>query len=82
MNSDEDLPKLYTQTNCGPCDWCKQWLDERGVKVQVLDIKSDFHILHEFKKLGSHATPTLVVGDRILEGFNKQKWSEALGVPV
>lgn len=71
---------MYTQPRCESCDAAKAWLAERHVDVRVYDIRDEYQTLDDFMETGSRTTPTLVVDDRILEGFHPDEWADALGV--
>lgn len=69
---------MYTQPGCASCETAEAWLEEHGITVTVLDIRSDYQILYEFLDTGSRTTPTLVWRDQTREGFDPEKWMSAL----
>jgi glutaredoxin len=70
--------RLYTQPACPSCDAAKAWLAERGVATSIVDIREDHQILYDFMDTGSRTTPTLAVGEQILEGFDPVEWANVL----
>jgi glutaredoxin-like YruB-family protein len=73
---------LYSQPGCPPCNWVEQFLNARGVAYLKKDIQADEAALQELMRLKSHSTPTLVVGTRIMIGFDPDQldqWLAELG---
>jgi len=71
---------LFTQPDCPPCHVLKVFLDERGVAFEERDITADPEAVRELmEKYGSHSTPTLVMGDEVLIGFDPERIDEILG---
>lgn len=71
---------VYTMTGCPHCAALKDFLREKGVSFTERDVAVDDEALAEFRKLGFRGTPTIVVGDRSVVGFNREKVSELLGL--
>ena len=65
---------LYTRPDCPPCDWLKTWLRERDLAFEEHDVSTDklavFQLVRTYK---SQSTPTLVIGDQVLIGFEPEK---------
>ncbi len=73
---------LYSQPGCSSCTVAKQYLDSRGVSFVEKDIRSDPEFLRELvEDLESRTTPTLVVGDKVVVGFDPDKFLDALNLP-
>ncbi|HEY3926917.1 MAG TPA: glutaredoxin domain-containing protein [Candidatus Koribacter sp.] len=74
---------LFTLPECPPCQWLKAWLRERNLEFEEHDVSTDkvavFTLLRKYK---SQSTPTLVVGDRILIGFEPEKIEAALAAEM
>lgn len=70
---------LFTQPDCPPCDWLKSWLRERNLEFEEHDVSTDklavFQLVRTYK---SQSTPTLVIGDQVLIGFEPEKIEAAL----
>ena len=70
---------LYTRPDCPPCDWLKTWLHERNLAFEEHDVSTDkvavFQLVRTYK---SQSTPTLVIGDQVLIGFEPEKIEAAL----
>jgi glutaredoxin-like YruB-family protein len=71
---------LFTQPDCPPCYIVKLFLTERGVAFEERDISRNPNALRELtEKYNSHSTPTLVIGDEVMVGFNPERLDEILG---
>ena len=71
---------LFTQPDCPPCHIVKLFLTERGVVFEERDITQTPSALRELtEKYHSHSTPTLVIGDEVMVGFNPERLDEILG---
>jgi glutaredoxin-like YruB-family protein len=70
---------VYSQPGCPPCDWAKTYLTERGVPFTVRDVSSDFSAQRELVgKYKSRSTPTIVVGDEVMVGFDPDRLEKML----
>ena len=49
------------------------YLKQKGVSFTSKDIASDQTAFDELVKLGSSGTPTIVIGDEVVIGFNPRK---------
>ncbi|HEV8525308.1 MAG TPA: glutaredoxin domain-containing protein [Terriglobales bacterium] len=58
----------------------RAYLSERGIAFEERDVSSDFGAVRELvEKYQSRATPTLVIGDEVIIGFDPQRIDELLG---
>jgi len=70
---------LFSQPDCPPCHVLKLILEERSVVFEERDITRDPAAVRELlEKYQSHSTPTLVVGDQVMIGFNPARLDEML----
>lgn len=69
---------LYTQPRCADCETAKAWLADRGIHARIRNIRDDDQWLFAFMDTGSRVTPTLVLGDTVLAGFDPDRWLAAL----
>ena len=70
---------IYSQPGCPPCDWVKTYLKERGVPFTVRDVSSDFSAQKELVgKYQSRTTPTIVVDEEVMIGFDPDRLEEML----
>ena len=71
---------LFTQPDCPPCQVLKLFLEEKGLEFEERDITLDPGAAQELtEKYKSHSTPTLVIGQEVLIGFNPERIDEILG---
>ncbi len=71
---------LFTRPDCPPCEWLKTWLRERNLQFDEHDVSTDkIAVFTLVRKYRSQSTPTLIVGDQVLIGFEPEKIEAALG---
>ncbi len=79
-------PKLYTLSTCVHCKAAKQFLKERGIEYDYVDVdklngREKDEVCDEVIKLsGSLRFPTIVVGKKVIVGYYEDKLREALGL--
>lgn len=62
---------LYTQPQCPPCEITKKYFHENGIEYIEKDVKKDKRALKELTKTyKSFSTPTVVIGEKVITGFN------------
>ena len=70
---------FYSQPGCPSCVTAKEYLSSRQVEFEEKNIRSDAGALRELvEELGSRSTPTLVVEDQVLIGFDPAEYDAAL----
>ena len=69
---------LYSQPGCPPCFAAKQFLKARDVAFEYKDVQSDPVALRELTELKSRTTPTIVVGEEVMIGFDPQRLERML----
>jgi len=78
--------KIYTLSTCSHCKSTKKFLDECHVQYQFTDVdllsdKEKKLIMEDIRKLNPDCTfPTIVIGDKIIVGFEEKKIKKALGL--
>ena len=74
---------VYSTSSCG---WCRRtfaWLDSRGVPYENRDIQADpQHQRRLFALTGTRAIPVVVIGERLVRGFDPRRMRELLAGPV
>ena len=70
---------LYSQPGCPPCVAAKQFLKARQVAFEYRDVQADPTALQELTELNSRSTPTIVVGDEVMIGFDPKRLDALLG---
>ncbi len=62
--------RLFIKPYCGWCRQAMDWLDERGIVYEKLDVTADRAAWDEMKRLsGQTLAPVLQVDDRVLADF-------------
>lgn len=69
---------IFTQPDCPPCFVLKTLLECMGVDFEERDVSRDESAAAELKSYGSHSTPTVVVGEHVLVGFNPKRLDQIL----
>ena len=64
---------LYSQPGCPPCFAAKQFLAARGVDFEYRDVQADPAALRDLAALQSRSTPTIVVGEDVMIGFDPDR---------
>jgi glutaredoxin-like YruB-family protein len=71
---------IFTQPDCPPCQVVKLFLEEKGVVFEERDISLDPSAARELTdQYNSHSTPTLVIGEEVMIGFDPERLDEILG---
>jgi glutaredoxin len=71
---------FYTEPGCGACMNAKKFLISRGIPFEERDIQTNpdyLRILTE--ELDSRTTPTLVLADKIIVGFDRSEYELLAG---
>jgi glutaredoxin-like YruB-family protein len=69
---------LYSQPGCPPCFAAKKFLAARNIPFEYKDVQADPAALRELVSLNSRSTPTIVVGDEVMIGFDPDRLESAL----
>lgn len=69
---------LYSQPGCPPCFAAKHFLAAQGVKFEYKDVQADPEALSELVALNSRSTPTIVVGEEVMIGFDPERLLQLL----
>ncbi len=65
---------IYTQSGCSACERTKKYLTEKGVDFDARNVTENEEALREHtEKYKSRSTPTIVIGDDVIIGFDKEK---------
>lgn len=72
---------VYTQNECPPCQIVKMFLNEYKFSFSEKNIHSDDQSRQELTELyGSYSTPTIVVGNEVIIGFDLDKLKKVLNI--
>lgn len=75
------MVKIYTTPTCPYCKLAKEFMTEKGVSFEEVDVSKDQKALEEMvQKSGQLGVPVIDVEGKILVGFNRKRLAELLGV--
>jgi glutaredoxin-like YruB-family protein len=70
---------LFTQPDCPPCRWAKSHMEDKGIDYVERDITEDPQAVDDLvNKYQSRSTPTLVIGEEVMIGFDPERLEELL----
>lgn len=73
---------FYTQPGCPPCVFARQYFDDLKIPYQLIDIQKNPHAKQELMdKYHSYSTPTFVIGETTVIGFDQEKIMQLLNNP-
>ncbi len=70
---------VFTQPDSLPCEAVKLFLKDRGAKYEERSVEDGEDVVRELnEKYNSRSTPTVVIGDEVLIGFDPERIDELL----
>jgi glutaredoxin-like YruB-family protein len=74
--------KIYSQPTCPDCNKAKAYLDRKGVPYEDINVRKSKRAMDEMvRTYGIRVTPVIVIGDRVMVGFNAPKIDKLLSSP-
>lgn len=79
--------KMYTLSTCGHCKAAKRYLDRCTVKYEFTDVdtlsgEERAAVIEDLRKLNPKCSvPTILVGEKVIIGFDEDAIKKALGLP-
>ena len=70
---------LYSQPGCPPCFAAKPFFNSREIPFEYKDVTADPKALQELISLNSQSTPTIVVDNEVMIGFDMDRLEQLLG---
>jgi len=82
-NKSAEQPKLdithYFTKDCGACDQVRDFFKLRKIEIVEKNVNDDIKLQGELSLLvGELRVPTVVIGDEVIQGFNRDKMLETL----
>lgn len=76
----ETKVKIYTTPTCGYCAQAKEYLTERGVEFEAVDVTKDPEAFKEMRSItgGGRSVPVIAVGKQVILGFDRDALDKAL----
>jgi len=73
--------KIYTTPTCPFCNLAKQYLKEKGIEFEEIDVSKDEKAAMEMiQKSGQMGVPVIEIDGQIVVGFDKERINELLGL--
>ena len=78
--------KMYTLSTCSHCKATKKFLSDCNVNFDAIDIdllegdEKQLVINEVIKYNPNRSFPTIIIGDKVIVGFNEKAIREALGI--
>jgi glutaredoxin-like YruB-family protein len=69
---------MYTTSHCPACKAAKQYMAQKGIQYQEIDVENSRDGMEAFQRLGGHGVPLIMVGDKRMDGFSPQKLDQML----
>jgi glutaredoxin len=77
---------MYTLSTCSHCRRTKEFFSSQGIEFEATDVDlltgdERRAIIEEVRKLNSRVSyPTILIGDKLIIGFQEREIREALGL--
>jgi glutaredoxin-like protein NrdH len=81
-----EIVRMYALSTCSHCKAAKNFLKDHGItnlctEVDLLTGDERKAMIEEVKKYNPACSfPTIIIGDKVIVGFNEQAIREALGI--
>ena len=78
--------KLYALSTCSHCKDTKEYLAECGVGYECVDVdklkgEERQQVIEEIRNINPNCSfPTIIIGDKVIVGFQKEEIREALNL--
>lgn len=69
---------LYSTRNCPHCRQAKQYLQQKGVRFQELDVEKNARAQKAFARLGARGVPVIMIGETRIDGFDRRRLDSEL----
>ncbi|MFW5853234.1 MAG: glutaredoxin family protein [Patescibacteria group bacterium] len=70
---------LYTSPTCVFCPMVKNFLDNKGVEYEEVDVTENKEAVNEIKeKTGQLGVPVIIKGEKVVIGFDQKKLNQLL----
>ena len=71
--------KVYSTPTCPWCVRAKDWLKEKGIEFEDIDVSQDHEAGKEMvEKSGQMGVPVIMIDETIIVGFDKEAIEKAL----
>lgn len=64
--------RVFTSPSCPYCEMAKNFLSEKGLPYEEVDVRSDLETRDEMIKIsGQMGVPVIIVGKKVVVGFDR-----------
>lgn len=71
---------IYSSNTCGYCTMAKEYFNENNVEYTEKNVSTDLEARKELMSKGFMGVPVIYVEDEVIQGFDKVKLDELLGL--
>ncbi|WP_419769122.1 MAG: glutaredoxin family protein [Candidatus Marinarcus sp.] len=71
---------LFTIPNCKWCSQAAAYFKEKKIKYNQIDVSKNRQALKDCQKNGCKGAPVILIGNRWICGFDKEKIHKELGI--
>jgi len=71
---------IYSSNTCGYCTMAKEYFNENNVEYTEKNVSTDLEARKELMSKGFMGVPVIYVEDEVIQGFDKAKLDELLGL--
>jgi len=73
--------KIYSTPTCTYCKQAKEFFDENNIKYKDFDVTRSEEAREEMiDKTGQMGVPVILINEKVIIGFDKEKIKKALGM--
>ena len=69
---------LYSTHSCPYCRQARQYLEDKGLRFQELDIQQNIRAQRMLARIGARAVPVIMIGDARVDGFDRKRLDSLL----
>ena len=72
---------IYSTPTCHYCNMAKDYFNENKIKYESFDVASNMEKRKEMmEKSGQLGVPVIIIDDKVVVGFDRNKLAELLGI--
>ncbi len=71
---------IYSSNTCGYCTMAKEYFNENNVEYTEKNVSTDLEARKDLMSKGFMGVPVIYVEDEVIQGFDKSKLDELLGL--
>jgi glutaredoxin-like YruB-family protein len=71
---------IYSSNTCGYCTMAKEYFNENNVEYTEKNVSTDLEARKDLMSKGFMGVPVIYVEDEVIQGFDKAKLDELLGL--